>query len=83
MSVIPAPHIWTPVTPDERRRVGVAGLVALVMRAPEGTRYASAYGILAGLVTSTEPDMRGPWAREFAAEVERAMTERPFDRKGN
>lgn len=76
MSTVPA--IWTPATPDERRRVAVAGLVGLVMSAPEGHRYASAYGILAGLVTSTEPAMRTEYAPEFVREVERAMTDRPF-----
>lgn len=76
MSTIPA--IWTPVTPDERRHAAVAGLVSLVMSVPEGHRYASAYGILAGLVTSTEPAMRTEYAPEFIAGVEAAMST-PFN----
>lgn len=83
MSVTPAPHVWKPTTPDERRRVGVASLVSLVMSRHEGHRYASAYGILAGLVSSRDPAMSTAWAREFVETVEAAMTAHPFDRKGS
>lgn len=82
MSLTPA-TIWTPTTPDERRHVGVAELVALVMSRPERYRYASAYGILAGLVSSGSEVMRTEWARDFAREVNIAMTGHPFDRKGS
>lgn len=82
MSVTPAPHIWTPTTPDERRRVGVASLVRLTMSMTEGGRYASAYGILAGLVTSRTPEM-SEWALDYIREIETAMVNHPFDRKGS
>ena len=83
MSVTPAPPVWAAGTPDERRRTGVADLVSNVMAAIEGNRYASAYGTLAGLVTSREPRLRDEWAPAFVAELERAMSEHPFDRKGS
>jgi len=75
--------VWTPSTPDERRHVAVAELVAHVMDTPEGHRYAVAYGTLAGLVNSAEPAMATAWAREFATEVKRAMTEHPFDHRAS
>lgn len=83
MSVATPAPVWRPTTPDERRHVAVAGLVRLVLSVPEGHRYASAYGILAGLVTSRVPDIAQDWAPHFAREVERAMSEHPFDRKGS
>jgi hypothetical protein len=75
--------VWTPRTPDERRRVGVAALVAQVMSQPEGHRYAAAYGVLAGLVTSRTETMSTTWARDFARQIETAMTGHPFDRRGS
>jgi len=75
--------VWTPSTPDERRHVAVADLVAHVMSRPEGHRYAAAYGVLAGLVSSSVTEMGTTWAREFAAGVNVAMTERPFDHRAS
>jgi hypothetical protein len=72
--------VWTPTTADERRRVGVAGLVAHVMAVSEGHRYARAYGLLRGLVTSREPSMRNEWAPAFVAALDEAMNE-PFNHR--
>ena len=80
MSVTPAP-VWPPRTPDERRRIAVASQVAHLMAAPEGTRYAHAYGVLAGLVVSRTQDVREMWAPEFAHEVEQAMAGQPFNHR--
>jgi hypothetical protein len=51
------------------------------MSRPEGHRYAAAYGVLAGLVSSSVTEMSTTWAREFADEVNRTMIDQPFNRK--
>lgn len=70
------PAVWTPATPDERRHVAVAELVAEVMTSPDDYRYARAYGVLAGLVASGVGDINTRWARDFAAEMNKALNPR-------
>ncbi len=64
--------VWTPKTPQERRHEGVAALVAETMGAPEGQRYARAYGALAGLVLSSVSGM-DEWARDYVRQLDEAM----------
>jgi hypothetical protein len=68
-----AAPVWTPSTPDERRHVAVAELVAETMAAPADQRYARAYGILAGLVASGTGDINTRWAADFAREMNQAL----------
>ena len=69
------PAVWTPSTPDERRRVAVAELVAHVLSVPERQRYATAYGTLSGLVASSTADISTAWARDFVTELEARISE--------
>lgn len=68
----PAP-VWTPRTPDERRRTEVAALVAETMNKPEGQRYAAAYGTLSALVISDIPGVGTEWAREYVRGLKASM----------
>jgi hypothetical protein len=70
---VPAP-LWTPSTPDERRHVAVAEMVAEVVAANPDHRYARAYGLLAGLVLSGEEAVNTRWASDFATEMNKAFS---------
>jgi len=72
---VSVPTVWSPLTPDERRRIAVAELVAHVLGVPRQQRYATAYGTLSGLVASDLSDVRTSWARAFVAELEARLSE--------
>lgn len=65
--------VWTPTTPDERRRTEVAALVAETLAKPEGQRYAAAYGTLSALVISEIPGVGTEWAREYVRGLKASM----------
>lgn len=65
--------VWTPRTPDERRRTEVAALVAETLAKPEGQRYAAAYGTLSALVISEIPGVGTEWAREYVRGLKASM----------
>jgi hypothetical protein len=67
---VSTPAVWTPGTPDERRRIAVAELVAHVLGVPQGQRYVAAYGTLSGLIASQTTDVSTAWARDFVTELE-------------
>lgn len=59
-------------TAIERREAAVAELVRVVMQTGPGHRYATAYGTLSALVTSSDLDPLS-YARSFVRQLEEAM----------